>query len=97
MIIKRHTNNGRLILAVCDSELLGKVFEEGNRILDLSSEFYKGKETPDEEFREYLKKFYILNAVGKKTIGILTESGLVEEKEVMHINGIPYVQVLFEG
>ena len=38
------TKDGRLILALCDSELLGKVFVEGDVKLDLTTDFYQGEE-----------------------------------------------------
>lgn len=48
MIVKTHlTPNGKL-LAVCDSDILGKRFEEDERQLDLSGRFYKGDEVSDE-------------------------------------------------
>ncbi len=40
MIVNIHkTSDGRRIIAVCDSELIGKKFEEHNLQLDLTSNF----------------------------------------------------------
>jgi hypothetical protein len=33
----------RDVVAICDSELLGKVFEEGQLQLDVKESFYKGE------------------------------------------------------
>ena len=44
MIVKIHKRDDRTILAVCDSDLIGRTFTEGERQLDLSSDFYKGEE-----------------------------------------------------
>ena len=45
MIVKIHKMpDGRSVIAVCDSNLLGKKFEEKNLQLDLTADFYKGSE-----------------------------------------------------
>jgi len=66
MIVKEHINEGKLILALCDKNLLGKKIEDQNIQLDLSSSFYKGEEADIEELKKLIKKAYIINAVGKK-------------------------------
>jgi len=44
MIVKSHsTGDGRKVIAICDDSLLGKKFEEGDKQLDLTSEFYQGQ------------------------------------------------------
>ena len=39
----------RDVVALCDSELLGKKFEEGDFQLDIKESFYKGDEVSEEE------------------------------------------------
>ncbi|MDO8740258.1 MAG: hypothetical protein Q7J54_01645 [Candidatus Woesearchaeota archaeon] len=42
MIVKQHkTKDGRLILSLCDSGLIGHVFEEGDLQLNLASDLSK--------------------------------------------------------
>ena len=94
MIVKKHISQGKLILAICDKELLGKVFEEGKFILDLSSEFYNGEETNEEQLEGLLKKVYIINAVGKKSVGFLKKNNIIENTN--EISNIPYAQVVIE-
>ncbi len=96
MIIKKHNNNGRLILALCDASLLNKKIETDELILDLSSSFYKGEKTTEEELKDLFKKTYILNAVGEKCISFLINQKVVSEKNIKKINGIPYLQLIFE-
>jgi hypothetical protein len=51
MIAKIHkTFDGRNVLAVCDSDLLGKKFEEKDLQIDLNSDFYKGKKKKKKKF-----------------------------------------------
>ena len=52
ILVKVHeTPNGKLI-AVCDEELLGKRYEEGNKELDLVrySDFYRGEREDEDVF-----------------------------------------------
>ena len=95
----------RDIVAVCDSELLGKKFEEPFekviKQLDVKESFYKGKEgkkVSKKELSEILKSFTIedstFNIVGKKSIQVALESGTISEKEVGKIQDIPFALVL---
>lgn len=85
-------------MAVCDKELLGKVFEEGKFQLDVKESFYKGKEVNKEEL---LKIIYNLsredatfNIVGKKSIAIALRAGVILEEGIKEIKGIPFALVL---
>ena len=53
MLVKVHKNTeGQILLAICDDDLIGKKFEEGNLQLDLSSDFYKGEEKSEDEIMD---------------------------------------------
>ena len=96
MIVKIHpTPNGRM-LAICDSDILGKKFEEGDRQLDLAGRFYHGKETSKDEIVALLRDVYIINAVGKESVGFLVEQNMVDKEKVLTISGVPYAQCLVE-
>ena len=95
MIVKIHKNEGRLILAICDKNLLGKRFSEGNKQLDLTSDFYKGEEINKEELQELTRKAYIINAVGEKAVSFLIKGGLVSKDKVIKIGKVPHAQVFF--
>ena len=94
MIVKQHRGNGKLILAVCDTELLGKRFEDSKLVLDLTSSFYKGVEMDENRLRELTLAAAIINAVGEKTIKFLRDCGF-EIKEVNKIKNIPFVNIIF--
>ena len=89
-------------VAICDTELLGKKFEqefEGNiRQLDVKENFYKGKETPEEEILEMLKAFSAedatFNIVGEKSVQVALKAGIINEESVGRIQGIPFALVL---
>ncbi len=93
MIAKIHKNlQGQIVLAICDSELLGKKFTQNDFQLDLTGDFYKGEEKSEEEIKELLKDIYIINAVGKKCIDFLLKNNLIEKEKIITIKGIPHAQ-----
>jgi len=95
MIIKKHkTKDNRLILAICDKELLGKKFEEGEKQLDLSSDFYKGNETKEEEIKKLFLVAYIINIVGKKSIELALQENIISKEDVIFIKNIPHIQAI---
>lgn len=95
MIVKVHKTADRTILAICDENLLNKKFEEGGLQLDLTSDFYKGREKPEQEIFELIKKAGIINAVGEKCIRFLLKNKMISKENIIKIKDIPHVQVVF--
>ena len=97
MIAKEHKHpNGRIVLAVCDKEILGKKIEEGQKQLDLTSDFYKGKELDDTLIRDMIRNADSINLVGQNSVKMGIEEGVIEENEILQINGIPYATTAVE-
>jgi len=99
MIAKLHkTIEGRAVLALCDKDIIGKRFEEGNIQIDLSSEFYKGQEKTGEEVLDIIKKerVNILNVVGEKSVRFFTDKGLISKEHTIRIKNIPHAQAVFD-
>ena len=80
-------------MALCDHELLGKKFEEGNRQLDLTSDFYQGELKTEEEIKELIKDVYIINLVGKHSLQLIENLKLRPER-VITIDNIPHVEIV---
>ncbi len=85
-----------LLIAACDSDLLGKTFEDRARGLKLEvrNDFYSGRKITPEEFAKKLKKATIANLVGDETVNKAIELGLVMESSVMKIKDVPHVQIV---
>jgi hypothetical protein len=97
MILNIHENNQSTIITLCDSELVGKTFEEGKKILDLSSDYYKGQEYTDTSvIADTLRNADIIMAVGQKAIDLLKREELLTTDETKTIQEIPYTQVVIE-
>jgi len=91
--IKIHRMRNEVILAACDSDLIGKVFREGSIILNVKEDFYKGKLVSDEEFRELLQMATIMNLVGERCVKIALEEGYIDEDRILRVQGIPHAQM----
>jgi hypothetical protein len=88
----------RDVVAVCDSELIGKKFEEGKLQLDIKESFFSGKEMNEEETIEVIEKMAdedaTFNIVGEKSVEAALKAGLIDEKAVCEVQGIPFVLIL---
>ena len=94
--VRIYEEQGELLIAAADAELLGQVFREPERGLRLEvSDFYRGLETGVDGLRQRLGTGTILNLVGERTISVAREMGLVGDEGVMEIGGVPHAQVVF--
>ena len=88
----------RIIVAVCDEELVGRVLEEGKFYLEVKESFFKGKSVSEKEVMEIIedmsKEDATFNIVGKNSINAALKTGIISEEGVRTINGIPFTLVL---
>ena len=93
-IIRSH----RDIVTICDSDLLGKTFKEEKFQLDIKENFYKGEETSKEKAKEILQKMAkddaSFNIVGSESTKTALEAGIITQKEIRTIQGVPFALVL---
>lgn len=93
MIVKIHKGaDGKKVIAVCDSDLVGKKFEEGDLQLDISNSFYGGEEKNEEDMTKELKQPCSVNIVGEKSIKFFVDKGLIDEESIIKIKKIPHAQ-----
>ena len=93
MIAKLHKSyEGKVILAVCDSEIIGKCYTEGERQLDLSSNFYKGEEMDEKRILNLMKSVNIVNLCGKSAVELGIKAGVIDKEMVIVISGVPHAE-----
>ena len=87
-----------MVVAVCDSDLIDKKFEEGVKQIDLTTGFFKGDEMSVEEVKEVVRNCSLedasFNVVGKESVGVCKEVGVISEEGVFEIDGVPIGLVL---
>ncbi len=84
----------RTVVAMCDSELLGKKFEEGIRQLDVRTNFYNGEEVSEEKALEIMQNYGIedatFNIVGDNSVRLAIQAGIIGEESSAKIQNIPF-------
>lgn len=84
----------RSVVALVDSDLIGRKFEEDKRQLEIKEGFFKGEEVTREKaifiLQSQLREDATFNIVGKESIDCAIEAGVIDEDSVAHIQGIPY-------
>lgn len=97
MLLKIHKSY-RDIIAICDSNLLGKRFEEGKFQLDIKESFYKGEEKTEEFLIKTIRKMSeedaTFNIVGKESIETAIKAGIINKEGVKVIEHVPFAMVL---
>ncbi len=97
MLLKVHSSY-RLVVALCDSELIGKKFEEGKKRLEITERFYKGDKYSEEKILnllyQYSREDATFNIVGEKSVKAAIKSGIISEESVGRIKGIPHALTL---
>jgi hypothetical protein len=97
MLVKIHSSY-RNVIAICDTELIGKVFEEGVSSIFINPNFYKGDEKNEQETLEIIEKGsaedYTFNIVGAEAIKTALKAGIIKEEGIKRIQGIPIALVL---
>ena len=84
-----------MLIALCDSSILGKKFFEKEKQLDLSGSFYQGEKVEEEKLSSLIKKAYIINAVGKESVAFCLKNKLVKKENILFVSGVPHCQIVF--
>ena len=84
----------RDVIAICDAELLGKVFEQGDFQLDVKESFFKGEKVSEEKaikiMQDMTEEDATFNIIGKKSVNAALKSGIISEDVIKKIQGIPF-------
>lgn len=85
---------GEVLVAACDEELRGKVFEDDNLVLNVKKDFYGHQLLDKEKITPTLKGATIANLVGEGIVTHAMELGLVDPNTIIKINGVPHIQIV---
>lgn len=93
ILTERETNEG-LLVAVCDRDVLGETFAEGEVSLTVTEEFYGGDPVDEETVAESLARADVANIVGVRAVELAVREGFVDEAHVLEIGEVRHAQVL---
>lgn len=94
VFVKKYCCGKDILVAVCDKDLIGKTLRDGKIKLEVKKEFYGDQLTTPEEAAKALSEANTGNIVGKKSVKIAIEKNLVNPSAVIHIAGIPHVNII---
>ena len=97
MLVKIHKSY-RITIAICDSDIIGKTFEEGIKQIKITENFFKGEEKTEQEVLEIIEhgaaEDQTFNIVGEKSVNLALKCGLIKPDGITRIQGIPIALVL---
>ncbi len=83
-----------VLLAVCDTDLLGKTLREGKIVFHVKDEFYNGRKATLEEAVGLINNSTIVNLIGKNCVEKAISKGYVHPEAVLKIEGVPHAQIV---
>jgi hypothetical protein len=93
ILTERDTDEG-LLVAVCDDDVLGETFEDGEVSLTVTEEFYGGDEADEETVLNSLARASVANIVGTESVALAVREGFVEEANVLEVGTTRHAQFL---
>ena len=94
MIVSERDTEEGLLVTVCDADVLGETFEDGELSLTVTEEFYGGDEVDEGAVVDSLARATIANIVGTRAVGVAIEAGIVDEANVLEIGATRHAQLL---
>ena len=94
--MKKHTDTaGREVLAVSDSDLVGKTLYDDDREIEflVSREFYAEEELDEQDVISALSSSGNINLIGNEIVDIAIKEKIVDEDAVIDIGGTKHAQV----
>ena len=88
----------RNIIAICDSNLIGKRFEKGKIQIDVKPSFYDGEEKTEKEISEIIQdgkaEDSTFSIVGKKAVELALKNNIITKEGIITVQDIPVALVL---
>ncbi len=92
--MKVYRVKGEILVAVCDSELVGKVFREGDLKIEVKEDFYGTEEVGEEEVRRALRQATIANITGRRAVELAIRLGIIDKNRILKIGECLHAQMV---
>ncbi|GAB7013890.1 DUF424 domain-containing protein [Halolamina salina] len=96
LLRERETERG-LLVSVCDPDLVGETFEDGEISLTVEASFYAGEDAVEADADaviDGLRRASVANLVGEESVGVAVEAGIIDEATVLEIGDTRHAQLL---
>jgi len=94
MYMRIRDMQGEFLVSICDQECMGNIYSEGKLSLKITPSFYGEQLVSLDKAINELKKATIANLVGNAIIKECIRCGLIHEKGVIWIDGVPHAQII---
>ncbi|MFP4590345.1 MAG: DUF424 domain-containing protein [Halobacteriales archaeon] len=94
MILNERETPQGLLVSVCDADVLGESFEDGDVSITVTEEFYGGDRCDEAAVIASLERAAVANLVGEDAVALAIEAGVVDEANVLDIGRTRHAQVL---
>jgi hypothetical protein len=94
LLTERETDEG-LLVSVCDADVLGETFENGEVSLTVEEDFYDGETADEEAVVRSLARCSVANIVGTRAVGLAVDRGFVAEENVLEFDDTRHAQLLW--
>lgn len=94
MILRERETPQGLLVSVCDRDVLGETFEDGEVSLTVEAAFYDGDRVDADAVVESLKRADVANLVGTRSVAVAVEAGIIDEANVLDIGETRHAQYL---
>lgn len=92
--IKHHDHVDGNVLAACDADCLGKTLMDGKINFEIKERFYKGELVTEKELASAMQEATNMNLVGVACTQVAIKEGLLNEKDLKYIQGVPHAIVV---
>jgi len=92
--LKIYRVRGEILVAVCDSELIGKTFREGDLKIEVKESFYGDRDVGEEEVKRALRMATIANITGKRAVELAIKLGIIDKENVLKIGECWHAQMV---
>ncbi len=92
--MKIYRVRGEVLVAVCDSEIVGKTFREGDLKIEVKESFYGDKDVGEEEVKKALRMATIANITGKRAVELAIRMGIIDRENVLKIGECWHAQMV---
>ena len=83
-----------VLVAACDSELLGKTLKFGKIEFPVRKEFYGDQLVPAEEAVHNARSGTTVNLLGERIVQCALNAGLIHPEAVLYVSGIPHALIV---
>lgn len=96
MLLNEHKTDQGILVTVCDADIVGDTFENGDVSLTVEADFYAEEADQADETTvvDALDRANIANIVGTQAVGLAVEHEIIDETTVLDVGDTQHAQLL---